>query len=185
MKKRAIFLDRDGTIIKEKHYLKDCSQIELIEGTVNALLLLQNMGFSLFIITNQSGIGRGYITEEQLNNIHKKLKTLLEERGVTIDHIYFSPHLPNENSKTRKPATGLVKMAVRDYDIVLNGSYCIGDKKNDIEMGKNIGVTTILVLTGYGRESLKYTDPDFVADDIMKAAEIIRKEENKENQNQS
>lgn len=185
MKKRAIFLDRDGTIIKEKHYLKDCSQIELIEEAVNALLLLQNMGFSLFIITNQSGIGRGYISEERLNDIHKKLKTLLGVRGVTIDHIYFSPHLPDKNSETRKPATGLVKMAVRDYDIVLNGSYCIGDKKNDIEMGKNIGLTTILVLTGYGRESLKDTHPDYVADNIMEAAEIIREEENKERQNHS
>jgi D-glycero-D-manno-heptose 1,7-bisphosphate phosphatase len=180
MKKRGIFLDRDGTIIKEKHYLKHISEIELIDGAVNALLLLQNMGFRLFIITNQSGIRRGYISEKQLNDIHKKLKNLLKKQGVIIDHTYYSPHLPHENSKTRKPATGLVKTAAQDYGIHLNGSYCIGDKKSDIKMGKNIGLKTILVLTGYGRKTVLETNPDYIAVDIMEAAEIIREEESKE-----
>lgn len=174
MKKRAVFLDRDGTIIKEKHYLKDYSQIELIEGAVKGLRLLKEMGFKIVIITNQSGIKRGIITEKELEMIHIKLIELLMKRGITIDGIYFSPDLPNEKSTTRKPQTGLLGKAEKELGLQLKDSYCIGDKKEDIDMGEKKGLTTILVLTGYGRKTKGKVKPDYVAYDLLDAAIWIK-----------
>lgn len=175
MKQRAIFLDRDGTIIKEKHYLRDYSDVELIEGAVKGLKLLKKMGFKLVIITNQSGIKRGLITEDELEMVHRKLEELLLKKGVAIDGIYFSPDLPFEISRTRKPQTGLLKKAKEELGLQFRGSYSIGDKKEDIEMGKKKGLKTILVLTGYGRENSGKIKPDFVAENLLDAALWIRK----------
>ena len=177
MKKRAIFLDRDGTIIKEKHYLNDCSEVELIEGAAKGLRLLQEMGFKLVIITNQSGLKRGLITQQELEKIHNKLKRLLSAEDVDIDGIYFSPDLPQESSKTRKPEIGLLDKAVRELNLQLRGSYCIGDKKDDIEMGKRKGLKTILVLTGYGRKNPDRANPDYVARDLFLAALMVKRVE--------
>jgi len=177
VKLRAVFLDRDGTIIKEKHYLRDCSEIELIEGTVKGLRLLREMKFKLVIITNQSGIKRGILTERELEMVHKKLKILLLKEGIAINGIYFSPDLPEEKSITRKPQTGLLEKAENELKLQLRGSYCIGDKKEDVEMGKKKGLRTILVMTGYGEESKRKVKPDYVAEDLLDAALWIKEKE--------
>lgn len=177
MKQRAVFLDRDGTIIAEKHYLKDPSQIEFLEGACEALLLLQRMDFKLVIITNQSGIKRGLFTVQELEKVHERLTAMLGEHGITIHSVYFSPDLPDEGSKTRKPGTDLIERAIRELHLRLEGSYCIGDKREDIEMGKRKELKTILVLTGYGSEYRVSVEPDYVAKDLLDAARWIQKQE--------
>lgn len=174
---RVIILDRDGTIIEEKEYLNDPSGIEFICGSIEGLEILQRMGFKLVIITNQSGISRGFITEEQLHSIHKKLVNELNKKGVFIDGIYFSPDLPEDESQTRKPNTGLIDRAVRELSLQLDGSYCIGDKRDDIEMGKKRGLKTILVLTGYGFKTKGTVEPHYIANNLLDAARWIKKDE--------
>ncbi len=177
MKKRAVFLDRDGTIIKEKNYLRDANQIELLEGSAQALRLIQKMGFKLIIITNQSGIKRGIIRQKNLIQIHAQLKRMLANKGVTIDAIYYSPDLPNEKSTTRKPNTGLLEKAERDFGLSLKNSYCIGDKKEDIDMGMKKKMVTILVLTGYGNIHKTEVSSDYIANNLMDAAKWIKSRE--------
>jgi D-glycero-D-manno-heptose 1,7-bisphosphate phosphatase len=177
VKQRAVFLDRDGTIIVEKHYLKDPSQVELLEGACEGLRLLQRMGFKLVIVTNQSGLKRGLFTVQDLENIHQRLTALLDECGVGIDGIYYSPDLPEEASKKRKPGTGLVEQAARELHLSFRGSYCIGDKHEDIEMGRRKKMKTVLVLTGYGTDVKALVEPTHAAKDLLDAARWIQKQE--------
>jgi D-glycero-D-manno-heptose 1,7-bisphosphate phosphatase len=177
VKQKAIFLDRDGTIIKEKHYLKNPSEIELIEGAAEALLVLQRLHFKLVIVTNQSGIRRGFFTAQEVDSVHERLTGMLSEQGVTIDGIYYSPDLPGEGSRTRKPGTGLVKRAAQELGLSLEGSYCIGDKVEDIEMGKRKRLKTILVLSGYGYKFEGKVEPDYCAKDLLDAARWIQEQE--------
>ena len=177
MKQRAVFLDRDGTIIAEKHYLKDPSRVEFLEGACEGLLLLQLMDFKLVIITNQSGIKRGIFTMQELEKVHERLTAMLGERSIMIHGMYFSPDLPDEGSETRKPGTGLIERAERELHLCLEGSYCIGDKRDDIEMGKRKELKTILVLTGYGGEYRASVESDYVAKDLLDAARWIQKQE--------
>ncbi len=174
MKQRAVFLDRDGTLIKEKHYLKDSCAIEIIEGVVEGLHMLQDLDFKLVIITNQSGIKRGFLTKKEVEKVHVDLRSLLLKEGIEIDGIYYSPDLPEEASSTRKPRTGLIERAEQELDIQLDGSYALGDKGIDIEMGKRKRLKTILVLTGYGMEHKGKVKPDYVAENIYDAAQWIK-----------
>jgi len=177
MKKRAVFLDRDGTIMKDKHYLDDPEQVELLEGAAEGLRRLQNMGFKLVIVTNQSGIKRSIIQEKNLELIHSRLRELLKKEEVTIDAIYYSPDLPFEKSLTRKPGTALLDRAVEQLNLTLKGSYCIGDKKEDIDMGEKGGLVTILVLTGYGEKNRDKTNCNYIAHDLLDAAKWITSRE--------
>ncbi|TET19231.1 MAG: HAD family hydrolase [Candidatus Cloacimonadota bacterium] len=174
MKQKAVFLDRDGTLIKEKHYLKNSCEIEIIKGVVEGLHMLQDLDFKLIIITNQSGIKRGYFTEKDVEKVHLGLRSLLLKHGIEIDGIYYSSDLPEEVSSTRKPRTGLIERAERELDIQLDGSYVLGDKRIDIEMGKRKRLKTILVLTGYGMEHKGKVKPDYVAENVYDAAQWIK-----------
>jgi D,D-heptose 1,7-bisphosphate phosphatase len=177
VKHRAVFIDRDGTIIKEKNYLRESSEVELIEGAIKGLKLLKRIGFKLVIITNQSGIKRGFITESKLEEIHGRLKEILLKEDVIIDGIYFSPDLPEDESLTRKPQTKLVEKAEEELGLEMQGSYCIGDKKDDIEMGRRKGLRTILVLTGYGMENKGKVRTNYVAENLLEAALWIEVQE--------
>ncbi len=177
LKKRAVFLDRDGTIIAERHYLKQPSQVVLLDRAAEGLRLLQQLDLKLVIITNQSGIKRGYFTAHDVEKVHEYLLALLNTHGIRMDGIYFSADLPEEDSVTRKPATGLITRAVRELDLELEGSYCIGDKADDIKMGKSAGLKTVLVLTGYGEASANISEPDHVARDLHAAATWIEQQE--------
>ena len=135
---KAIFLDRDGTINVEKHYLYRKEDFEFLPGVVDALKQLQRAGFLLIIITNQSGIARGYYSEEDLHLLNNWMVMILEEQGVNISHVYYCPHLPDAqveeyrlDCECRKPKLGMYMQAVRDYDIDLSQSYAIGDKIRD------------------------------------------------------
>ncbi len=152
---RAVFLDRDGTINEDVGYLSDPEGFVPIDGALEAIALLKGAGFKVVVITNQSGLSRGLIRKENLRAIHERLLKMLEERGVTIDGLYYCPHLPEEGCNCRKPRTGLVERAMSELSIDPKGSYMVGDKVSDIELARNTGMRAILVLTGCGKESFE------------------------------
>ena len=150
---RAVFLDRDGTIIEEKEYLSDPDQVVIFPGAARALKRLQDAGFKLLIVTNQSGIGRGYYTLEDMRRVNTRLVAELERYGVRFEKIYFAPEAPEQPSRGRKPSPQFLFDARDEFGIDLSQSYMIGDKLIDLECGWNAGVKeSILVRTGYGAE---------------------------------
>jgi len=161
MPKPAIFLDRDGTLIEERHYLSDPSQVALFPGAVEALRQLARAGYALVIVTNQSGIGRGLFTEDQLRDVHRHLAETLAAAGIRIDGIFHCPHAPAEACDCRKPSPGLVHRACADLDLDPARSFVIGDKPADVALGVRVGARPILVLTGYGETSMR--DPAVAA----------------------
>jgi D-glycero-D-manno-heptose 1,7-bisphosphate phosphatase len=168
-----ILLDRDGTILVEKHYLASASQVELLPGSLVGLRRLQDAGYGLIVVTNQSGIARGLLTLETLAAIHAELARQLAAGGVHIDAFYYCPHGPDDGCPCRKPRTQLALRAAADFGFDLRDAFVIGDKPADIELGKNCGARPILVRTGYGRQHEAGTQADFVADDLPDAARYI------------
>ena len=173
---KAVFLDRDGTIIYEKPgiYLSDPKQVHLYKSTQPALALLSNDGFKLFIVSNQSGIGRGYFTEKQVRLVHDHLRALLHP--ISIEEIVFCPHAPDQHCTCRKPQPKMGLDLIKKYHIDPTHSYMIGDKKADIEFGRAIGCKTVLVTTANGHRHLqKYPNlhPDKVATNLLNAAKFI------------
>lgn len=161
MPKPAIFLDRDGTLIEERHYLSEPSQIALFPGAVEALGQLARAGYALVIVTNQSGIGRGLFTEDQLRDVHRHLTETLAVSGIRLDGIYHCPHAPADPCDCRKPEPGLVHRACADLDLDPARSFLIGDKPADVALGVRVGARPILVRTGYGETSIN--DPAVAA----------------------
>ena len=173
--KRFVLLDRDGTINVETEYLSSVEGLELLPNTLAGLRAMRELGLGLVVLTNQSGIGRGYFGAEVVDGIHRALARLLLAGGVSLDGIYVCPYGPEEGCPCRKPAPGLAEQAARELGFRLADSLVIGDKAADIELGRRVGATTILVRTGYGREveSGGMANPDYVADDLADAARII------------
>jgi D-glycero-D-manno-heptose 1,7-bisphosphate phosphatase len=182
--KKAVFLDRDGTINKEVNYLSHPGQIELIPGSAEGIKLLNEKGFTVVVITNQSGVARGIIDEGNLPLIKDRLCCLLEEKGAKIDGYYYCPHYPDGKIEKyafkcdcRKPEPGMLRKAAEDLDIDLKRSYVVGDKACDIKLGKNIGAVSIMVKTGYGESEAESCEPspDYTADNLFGAAQWIIK----------
>jgi histidinol-phosphate phosphatase family protein len=173
--KRAVFLDRDGTINEEREYLSSPDGLVLINGAVKAIRMINEAGLLAVVITNQSGIGRGYFTEEAVDAVHRRLSEMVGEGGGRFDAFYHCPHHPEEGCGCRKPATGLIERAAEDLGIDPSNSYVIGDKAIDIELATRCGAQGVLVLTGYGSEQQGWIEPppDFIAHDILAAAEWI------------
>jgi D-glycero-D-manno-heptose 1,7-bisphosphate phosphatase len=167
---RAIFLDRDGTLMRDVDYCGDPGQVEVFPEASSALRQLKKSGYKLIIITNQSGIGRGYFTEENYREVEREFLRQLGE-GL-IDASYYSADLPDMNSPRRKPAPGMILEATRDHQLDLARSYMIGDKTSDIQCGQSAGVRTILVQTGYGADEPD-CHADWIARDLPHAAKII------------
>lgn len=150
---RAVFLDRDGTLIEEKVYLSHPDQVVILPGVAPALRRLQDAGLALFIITNQSGIGRGYFTQTDMENVHQHLLAELGREGVRFQKIYFAPEAPDQPSRGRKPSPQFLFDARDDFGVDLARSFMIGDKLIDLECGWNAGLQhCLLVRTGYGAE---------------------------------
>jgi D-glycero-D-manno-heptose 1,7-bisphosphate phosphatase len=166
----VIFLDRDGTIMRDVDYCGDPDAVDLLPGVPEALRKLKQRGYKLIVITNQSGIGRGYLTEKQYRTVEAEISRQLGDN--LIDATYYCPHLPGEGCKCRKPSPEMILQAARDHDVDLARSFFIGDKKSDLECGRNAGVKTILVRTGYG-QGTDQDLADFVAEDLSEAAEMI------------
>ncbi len=175
-RRRFVVLDRDGTIIVERHYLSDPDQVELIPGAAEGLRQLRAMGLGLVVITNQSAIGRGYFDEARLEFIHQRLRELLAAEGVQLDGIYFCPHLPDAHCECRKPRPGLMERAAGELGFAPAAAFVIGDQPCDVEMGQSVGATTFLVRTGYGAqvEAEGAVIADYVVDGISEAAQGIQ-----------
>ncbi len=162
-RKPAVFLDRDGTLIHDADFLSQPSQVRLFPGSAEALKLLRGGGFRLFVVSNQSGVARGYFTETSVKKANRKIQTLLKAKGARVDRFFYCPHYPQGKVKSlaincdcRKPNLGMVKKAARLYPLDLKRSYVIGDKIDDLMLAKKAGVAAgILVRTGKGRKSEK------------------------------
>ncbi|MCK9555546.1 HAD family hydrolase [bacterium] len=172
---KAVFIDRDGTLNHDPGFISRPEDFSFYEGSVKALKDISELGFQIFIVTNQSGLGRGYIKEKDLAEVHDKIRAELKENGINISGILVCPHLPEDNCLCRKPSPYMVKCAADKHDISLPDSFFIGDRESDIRTGKNAGCKTILVLTGNGRETLRKSDikPDFVVEDIREAVTVL------------
>ncbi len=152
MKNRAVFLDRDGTIIEEKDYLHKPEDVVVFPGAASSLKKLWDAGFKLFLMTNQSGVGRGLFTMEDVEKVHAYLSSELARGGVKFEKIYVAPEHPDQPSHGRKPSPQFLFDARDEFDLDLSASYMIGDKLSDLECGWNAGVKkSILVRTGYGK----------------------------------
>lgn len=170
--KRAVFLDRDGTIVEEVGFLHRIEDLKLFGFTRQALWALKQAGFLLIVVTNQSGVGRGFFSQQEVNKIHEKIQG---ELSGLIDAFYFCPHIPEEGCLCRKPALGMIEKALVDFPICLKDSWTVGDRTIDVELGMRAGTKTALVLTGYGERDLKklYIKPDLVEENLLKVAERI------------
>jgi D-glycero-D-manno-heptose 1,7-bisphosphate phosphatase len=165
-------MDRDGTIIVDKHYLSDPDDVEFISRAVDGLKLLAENNIGLIVVSNQSGIGRGYFSKQEADAVNDKMLQMLQAQGVEIDAIYCCPHEPEDNCDCRKPKAGMAVKAQQDFEFEFKDCVVIGDKASDIGLGKNIGSLSILVRTGKGasEEQKKEINPDFVEDDLFLAA---------------
>ncbi len=185
----AIFLDRDGTINMDKGgYINHPDDFELFPFAGEAISILNKPGYLVFVVSNQSGITRGYYTAEDLEKIHQKMEKQLQRCGAKIDEIFFSPyHIEgkiepyNIHHEDRKPGLGMFKKALKKYRFDVKRSFMIGDRYSDIVFGKKAGLTTILLLTGFGKD-IFYNDrkkweyqPDYVVKDLLVAAKLIEK----------
>ena len=168
----AVFLDRDGTLMEEAHYCSHPDQVRIIAGVPEALRALKDAGFRLVIITNQSGIGRGYYTLADYEAVQARFFSLVGD-GL-IDATYFCPEAPEQNSPRRKPAPGMLLEAARDGALDLPRSWFIGDKAIDVQCALKVGARPILVRTGHGHAE-DATGAEFVAKDFASAAAYILK----------
>ena len=173
--KRYVVLDRDGTVNIEREYLSDPDQFELLPGAASGLRHMKKLGLGLVIITNQSAISRGYFDWTRLNLIHQKMCELLAAENIHLDGIYVCPHHPDDKCTCRKPQPGLLKQGSLEHNFEPREAFIIGDKLSDIELGKQVGATTLLVQTGYGTEVAKKNKAiwDYIVSDLAEAALVI------------
>ena len=170
----VVFIDRDGVLIREVNYLKRPEQVRLIKGSAEAVKALRKAGFKVVVITNQSGVGRGYFTLADLKRSHARLAADLKGKGTRLDGLYFCPHAPDEGCPCRKPKTKLVKDAAKKLGLNLKRGYFVGDTSTDMATAKAAGLTGILVRTGKGGRDGKHRMPKTaVRRDLAAAARFI------------
>lgn len=175
MSSPAIFLDRDGTIIVEKNYPSDPDQVVLLDGAAEGLRAMSRHGLPFVVVSNQSGIGRGYFSFEQADAVEQRLKDLLARERIAIAAWYRCPHAPDDDCACRKPLPGMIHAAARDLDLDPMRSFVIGDKKSDIDLAAAVGAAGILVTTGHGRLDADYARSVAapVCRDLVEASEEI------------
>lgn len=182
----AVFLDRDGTINEQMGYVNHLSRFQLLPGVARAIRSLNEAGLPVVVVTNQSGLARGYFPESLLDQVHAELHRLLAREGAHLDGLYICPHHPEAREERfrldcdcRKPRPGLLERAAAELGLDLGRSYMVGDRWSDLRCGAAVGATTVLVLTGYGRGDAAYVgpgqtvQPDHVAEDLEAAARWI------------
>lgn len=186
MARPAVFLDRDGTINEQMGYVNHSCRFQLLSGAADAIKRLNDAGIPVVVISNQSGLARGYFPEELLDEVHEKMARLLGEVGAHVDGIYYCPHHPEAKDEhlrvacdCRKPKPGLIHKAAQEMGLDPGRSYVVGDRWSDIKTAANCGATSILVRTGYGRGDEQYIgprqkiQPDYKADDLTEAVDWI------------
>jgi D-glycero-D-manno-heptose 1,7-bisphosphate phosphatase len=187
---KAVFMDRDGTINEEVGYVNHLERFVLLPRVGEAIRMLNQQGLKAVVITNQSGVARGYFPESLIHLVHQRMRDLLKREGAYLDGIYYCPHHPDVGSppyrqkcRCRKPETGLVEEASSVLNLDSSKSYMIGDRGKDLEFAHRIGIKGILVLTGYGRGEWEYCQnqwkvkPDYVAQDLYEAVQWILQQE--------
>lgn len=168
----AIFLDRDGTIIEDAHYARDPEKVVFIPGAMDALLELRKKGFSLFVVSNQAGVGRGIITDQQFKDVHARFAKELEAKNVKIDAYFYCFHHPDDPCHCRKPKTGMVPKSFEGRPIDFSKSYVVGDRDSDLELGRRLGSKPVLVLTGKGQKTAEELEAAKV-NGFIKAADLL------------
>jgi histidinol-phosphate phosphatase family protein len=169
---KAVFLDRDGTVIVDRGYLSDPAGVAFEPGAVEALRRFHNAGFSLFFVSNQSGIGRGLMTREQSEAVHQRVLELLAEEGIPIAGSYICPHAPWDHCQCRKPSPVLLRQAQTEHPTDFSQSFVIGDKKTDVDLGKATGCRTALYATQVTKDN-QGAEPDYQSNDWRKIADWL------------
>lgn len=198
MSRPAVFLDRDGTIIREAEYLADPNGVEILAGSAPGIRALRAAGYLIVVTSNQSGVARGYFDEETVRRVNGRMCELLAAEQAAPDAVYYCPHYVQGSVPAyavacdcRKPGPGMLRAAARDWDIDLSASWVIGDKRADVDFGRGNGLRAALVLTGYGAKTQAEgfaagREPDVIAGDLAAAAaEILGKSKTSEPSNPS
>lgn len=170
---RPVVLDRDGTIVEDVGYLDDPQKLRLLPAAAQGLRLLHEAGHPLVVISNQSGVGRGLFSLERLHVINDRLCSMLAQAGAPLSGLYFCPHRPDDGCDCRKPNTALLHQAAGELGFEPHTAIVIGDKSSDVEFGKRVGATTILVVPGSAASDGKPAPADYVVQDLTQAARII------------
>lgn len=177
--RRAVFLDRDGTIARYRVYCRNPQEFDLLPGAGNAIRSLNRAGFLVMVMTNQSAISRGMITRQTLEAIHQKMHRELAKYGARVDAVYFCPHHPDDGCVCRKPQIGMITQAAQEWNLSLKRSYAIGDRHLDVQTGQAAGATAILVRSGHPPEPANGVVPSHEADSLEQAAVWILSREQK------
>ncbi len=178
----AVFLDRDGTVTEEVGYLNHVSRFRLLAGVGEAIGRLNQASVPVIVVTNQSGVGRGYFPEQLVRDVHERLKMELLKVGARLDAVYYCPHVSADECNCRKPRTGMLEQAARELRLDLKSSFVVGDRHSDVELAHRVGARSILVRTGYGEGELAWhaknwpRQPEVVAADLFDAVNWILKE---------
>ena len=181
-KRRAVFLDRDGTIAEEVGYANHISRFVVYPFAAAAIRRLNQANLPVIVVTNQSGVARGFFPESLIGQMHDKMVEQLAAGGAHVDGMYYCPHIRDDQCSCRKPLPGMLELAAREHNLEIFGSVLVSDRYNDIQMGHDNGCRTILVLTGYGRGDYEWNrakwprQPDYVVENLADAVEIILKE---------
>lgn len=186
MKRRAVFIDRDGTISEEVGYINHVSRFRLFPYASSAIKHLNENGWLAIVITNQAGVARGYFSEDTIHAVHKAMTNELKSNGAQLDAIYYCAHHPSVGEPPyrldcdcRKPKPGLISRAVKDFGISLEESWMVGDRYSDVELARNAGINSMFVMSGYGRGEWEHQrpnwteQPDLVAEDLLGAVRLI------------
>lgn len=182
--RRAVFLDRDGTICEEMGYLNHITRLLVYPFAAAAIRKLNDARIPVVVVTNQSGVSRKFFPESLVREVHEKMIGVLRQGGARVDGIYFCPHQRADNCECRKPLAGLLNSAARDLSIELAGSYVVGDRYADVELAHGVGAKGLLVMTGYGRGDYELhrdewpRQPDAVLDSLVEAVDSILAQEN-------
>jgi D-glycero-D-manno-heptose 1,7-bisphosphate phosphatase len=184
---QAVFIDRDGTISEEVGYINHTSRFRLFPYSAAAIEQLHEAGYLAILVTNQAGVARGYFSEDMVKAVHQRMTEELEASGATLDAIYYCTHHPSVGEPPyrldcdcRKPKPGLLLRAASDFNLDLTNSWMVGDRYSDLELARNAGVKSVLVLSGYGRGEWEHQRdnwtilPDLVAEDLLEAVSLIR-----------
>jgi len=177
--RRAIFLDRDGTICEEAGYLNHLRRFSMLPGSPQAIRALNARDIPVMVVTNQSGVARGFFPESLVQQVHDRMNAALRRRGARVDGIYYCPHQKKDRCKCRKPQPGMLQQAARDYRLHLPGSWVVSDRYADLLMAHRVGGYGALVLTGYGRGEYTWNrkkwarQPEVVAEDLAEAVAVI------------
>lgn len=178
-KRRAVFLDRDGTISEEMGYVNHLSRFIIFPYAAAAIRRLNQANLPVIVVTNQSGVARNFFPESLINEVHDKMKRELAAAGARVDGIYYCPHIRDDNCTCRKPIPGMLEQAAREHSLDLATSILVSDRYDDISMGQSVGCRSILVLSGYGRGEYEYhrrdwpRQPDHVVEDLTAAVDLI------------